>query len=437
MVEKIKPYANIVLSLGLFLGLYLISINNYHLFHTIAEIFSIVVAFSMFMISWNARIYSENDFLVFLGIAYLFIGGVDLLHTLTFEGMEIFSSFGSNTAVQLWIGSRYLESITLLTAFLLLYKKKRINTHYIFFAYTAVFTLILLAVFYWKAVPVVYIEGVGLTSFKIISEYIICFILLLTLLLLAKNRRRFDAKIYRYLFWSIVLTIASEIFFTLYTNLVDIQNFIGHFLKIISFYLIYKAIIEKGIKKPYDLIFRELKIKEEELEAQAITDDLTGVFNRRAAFDILGKMLKLTMRNQQPLTVCFIDVDNLKQVNDMFGHSEGDNLLTVVAKTLEKLLRDSDFICRIGGDEFLLIFPNCNLQGAETLVERIKINLDSINIEEKYVFKIEFSYGLAVYDGEGEISVDKFIEKADNNMYQNKTLKKQRAVQLAIQDFDV
>jgi len=222
----------------------------------------------------------------------------------------------------------------------------------------------------------------------------------------------------------------------MYARWADWEIIMGHYFKILSFYLIYKAIIERGLKKPYDLIFRELKIKEQELENQAVTDDLTGVFNRRAAFDILEKMLKLSQRNKQYLTICFIDIDDLKLVNDFFGHSEGDNLLLTFAATLEQAIRDSDFICRLGGDEFLLIFPNCRLEDGEKLVQRIKEDIAEVNAGKDRDYSIQFSYGLAQYDFQDDINVDKLIEMADSNMYENKVYRKQNALQLTIEDFD-
>jgi len=222
----------------------------------------------------------------------------------------------------------------------------------------------------------------------------------------------------------------------MYFSFNDWQNLIGHYFKILSIFLIYKAIIERGIKKPYDLIFRELKIREQELGNQAITDDLTGVFNRRAAFDILEKMVVLSQRNEQSLTICFLDIDGLKLVNDMFGHGEGDKLLVTIAAVLDSSVRESDFISRLGGDEFLLIFPDCNVENAQILLQRIKENLSKVNKDKDKDYVIQFSYGLAQYDYHEEVNVDKLIDVADSNMYINKADRKKNVVQLTIEDFD-
>ncbi|MBS7528454.1 hypothetical protein KHM83_17340 [Fusibacter paucivorans] len=92
MNKKIIKITNLLLTIAIFIGLYSISLNNYLLFHSVAEIFSICIAFSIFIITWNAIQFIENNFLILIGIAYFFIGSLDLLHTLSYKGMNIFRS---------------------------------------------------------------------------------------------------------------------------------------------------------------------------------------------------------------------------------------------------------------------------------------------------------------------------------------------------------
>ena len=250
-----------VVGISALVGLYLTSRYNYLLFHSLAEIFSIVVAYGIFMIAWNSRKYIENDYLIFIAIAYLFIGGLDLLHTLSYKGMTLFPDY-DYYANQLWIATRYMESITLLAAFSYFYRDTRANPYLIFAAYTAVSALIILSIFTWKIFPICFVDGVGLTPFKKISEYIICAILITDAWFLNTHKQRFDRSVFTALVWSLMFTIVSELAFTFYISNYGISNLIGHYFKIFSFYLIYEAIIKTGITKPYDLIFRELVQKE-------------------------------------------------------------------------------------------------------------------------------------------------------------------------------
>ncbi len=253
----------ILLGLLVLLGLYLTSLYSYLLFHSLVELFSIVIACGIFMVAWNSRRFLDNNYLLYIGIAYLFIGCLDLIHTLAYAGMGVFQGYTSNLPTQLWIASRYVESISLLIAFAFLGRKLRSNL--MFLSYTVVISLLLVSIF-WNIFPQSYIEGVGLTPFKKISEYIISLILVASVVMLFRNRTQFDRGIFRLLIASIAFTIGSELAFTFYISVYGFSNLIGHFFKLISFYLIYKAIIETGIRNPFDLLFRNLKQSEKMLQ---------------------------------------------------------------------------------------------------------------------------------------------------------------------------
>lgn len=245
-------------------GLYLTSLYNYLLFHSLVELFSIIVAALIFTITWNTRDKIENNYLLLVGIAFLFIAGLDLIHTLAYQGMGIFPHQGSNLPTQLWISARYVEALTLLIAPLLLYRDK-IDISYPMIAYGTGFTLILLSIF-GGFFPTCYIEGVGLTPFKIISEYVISIILGFSLYFLYRYRERFKSYVFQLLAISIILTIGSEIAFTFYISVYGFSNLVGHFFKLISFFLIYQALIATGLKEPFDLLYREVKKREDKLE---------------------------------------------------------------------------------------------------------------------------------------------------------------------------
>jgi len=247
-------------------GLYLTSLYSYLLFHSLSEIFSIVVACGIFMIAWNSRQFLDNNYLLFIGIAYLFVGGLDLLHTLTYKGMGVFPAHGANLPTQLWIAARYIESFSLLIAPLVLGRKLR--SSFVLMGYFLVVVMLLASIFHWRIFPDCFVEGVGLTPFKKWSEYIICLILICSIALLVRKQEEFDKVVLKLLVASIFLTIAAELAFTFYISVYGISNLFGHFCKIISFYLIYKAIIETGLTKPYDLLFRDLKQSEEALRGK-------------------------------------------------------------------------------------------------------------------------------------------------------------------------
>lgn len=241
------------------LGLFAISRYSYLAFHTIAELFSIVIGFSLFMLIWNSRRIIDNSYLIFIGIAYFFVAGFDLIHTLAYKKMDFFIGYGTNLPTQLWIAARYLESFSLLAALFLI--RRKLKAGWIFTGYIAL-SLALLTFIFTGVFPDCHLDGIGLTRFKITSEYLISVILLCSLILLIKKREEFDRDMLTLLVVSIVVTIGSELAFTFYVGVYDLSNLIGHYLKIIAFYLIYKAIIVTGLSKPYNLLFRNLHERE-------------------------------------------------------------------------------------------------------------------------------------------------------------------------------
>jgi signal transduction histidine kinase len=256
----VKPITGILV----LLGLYLVSRYSYLLFHALAEIFSIVIGCGIFIIAWNSRRFLDNNYLLFLGIAYLFIGSIDLLHTLAYKGMGVFQGSGADLPTQLWISARYLESLSLFIAPFLLGRKLKVTVALL--AYILATSFLLGSIFYWKIFPTCFVEETGLTLFKRISEYIISLILLASVVMLVRKHREFDAGVLRLLIVSIALTIGSELAFTFYIQVYGLSNLIGHYLKILSFYLIYKAIVETGLARPYALLFRDLKQSQDALQ---------------------------------------------------------------------------------------------------------------------------------------------------------------------------
>jgi PAS domain S-box-containing protein len=256
-------YVFLVLGISAILGLHLASLYNYLLFHSIVEMFGVVVACGIFMLAWNSRRFLDNDYLLFIGVAFLFVAVLDLTHTLAYTGMNVFEGYDTNLPTQLWIAARYMESLSFLLA--PLFFRRRLKDYRLFLGYGIASFLALFSIFYWKIFPVCFVEGVGLTAFKKTSEYIISLILMGSIALLLLKRDKFRPDVLGLLIASISTTIASELAFTFYAHAYGLSNLVGHFLKVISFYLIYRAIIQTGLLRPYDLLFRDLSKSREEL----------------------------------------------------------------------------------------------------------------------------------------------------------------------------
>jgi PAS domain S-box-containing protein len=255
------------------LFVFLLSIYSYLLFHTIAELFSIIIAGGIFLVGWNSRKYMENSFFLVIGVSSLFIAIIDLIHTLAYSGMNIFIGYTANLPTSLWIVARYLQAGSCLLASILI--KRMIRPILLIIGYL-ILTFILLVLILSNLFPICYVEGTGLTLFKKISEYVIDLTLFVCLLIIFKNRDSFDKKVFSLIVSSILATIIAELAFTFYIGVYDFSNFIGHIFKIIAFYLLYKSIIQIGIEKPFNLLFRKIRKRELELK-NIITHSGTGI----------------------------------------------------------------------------------------------------------------------------------------------------------------
>ncbi|GLC30987.1 sensor histidine kinase [Clostridium omnivorum] len=238
--------------------LIIISNYNYLLFHLLVEGLTVLVSYIMIIVLINTRKFNNNSTYTFIGIAYAFISSLDLMHAITYKGMNIIPNITTNTPTQLWIIARMVQSIT----FLLIFKNvdktfKNAKAAIIFFL---VFIYSMLVIKDGRLFPSCYMDGSGLTPFKIYSEYSICLILTISAFYLIKNRSKniLINDEYKYLLFAVILTIVSELCFTIYIGVYEASNIMGHIFKLLSFYFIYESIIKKTLQEPYEIIFNNL-----------------------------------------------------------------------------------------------------------------------------------------------------------------------------------
>lgn len=167
-----------------------------------------------------------------------------------------------------------------------------------------------------------------------------------------------------------------------------------------------------------------------ELRNLSLVDELTGLYNRRGFLTFAEQYLKLAQRKGKGLLLMFADLDNLKQINDRYGHHEGDLALIRTAKTLRETFRKSDLIGRIGGDEFPIIAMEADAGTAETLTAHLKKNLAKHN-QTQSRYRLSLSVGTAYFDPEDDATVDDLMAKADEALYAQKRKKSEDARQEA------
>ncbi len=159
----------------------------------------------------------------------------------------------------------------------------------------------------------------------------------------------------------------------------------------------------------------------ETIEKLAIYDDLTQVYNRRQMYKILEEQKALADRGIHPFSLCILDLDRFKKINDTYGHEKGDIVLRTIAQEVQKSLRDYDYIARYGGEEFVLILTNTDKEEAMVCAERVRALTENITFEGSPEFSgITVSIGVAKY--ESVESAQDIINRADTAMYKAKDL---------------
>lgn len=165
---------------------------------------------------------------------------------------------------------------------------------------------------------------------------------------------------------------------------------------------------------------------EKELEAMALTDQLTDLYNRRGFFTLATREVKRAERSKKGLLLFFADLDGLKDINDRFGHEEGDHALIAIAKILTRTFRVSDIVSRIGGDEFAILAIDADEALMEKLLLRLYRLINNYNARKAVSFKLAVSIGYTVYNPLQPTTLDDMISNADKMMYKMKKVKYRR-----------
>ena len=162
----------------------------------------------------------------------------------------------------------------------------------------------------------------------------------------------------------------------------------------------------------------------ENYKFKAETDVMTGALSREAGLTHLKSEMSRATHFNYDLTIAYIDVNDLKVVNDKWGHKEGDRLIRVISEVIQSTLREFDVVARLGGDEFLVIFTRCNKQQAQRVWRRITDEFLRVNAKGDFMFKISASVGITQFDPSKHTSLLSFVHESDEEMYAQKKLVK-------------
>ena len=251
-------------SLLLAAGLYLLNLYNYLFFHILIELFSIIIAFTIFVIGWSTKNYSRNNMIIILAAGFLVVGSIDLLHTLSFKGMEVFPQFDANAPTQFWMAARYVQAVTFLLAAHYLGGEKEIRPRAWLYGFMAVGALLIYTVFAGHF-PDCFIEGEGLTPFKVAGEYIISGIFVAAGFVFWKKKAQLGEHIVKWLLLACLGNVLAAMSFTLYVDVYGFYNYLGHIFKLAAVIFIYRALVFESLTNPFHLLFRKIAVANEKL----------------------------------------------------------------------------------------------------------------------------------------------------------------------------
>ena len=200
------------------------------------------------------------------------------------------------------------------------------------------------------------------------------------------------------------------------------QAYAGYFLLTFSFITVMALVLIILLNRIFivDKSLERYKIK-------ADTDVMTGVLSREAGLTHLKTEMSRAVAYKTDLTIAYVDVNDLKLVNDRWGHKEGDKLIKSISDIIQSTLREFDIVARLGGDEFLIVFTRCNKAQAQRVWRRITDEFLRVNMEGGFSFKISASVGITQFNSVKHTSLMSFVHEADGEMYiQKKSIKASR-----------
>lgn len=399
-----KRIVSIIIVFFIGMVLYIFSSFNYPFFHLTVEFFTMLVGVLIFSVSIVSKNFNQTSFLITLGPGIFVASLITFLHAVTYKGMGIIPGYDANLPTQLWIVLNYILAVAILIAINFEHKKINYNLMLTLFSLIGLVATLLCFI---RVFPDCFVDGTGLTLFKKISEYVIILIYLYSLFLLYKGRQKYSSKFFNAMVTALALFAAAEFMFTLYSDVYGIQNFLGHFFRLVAFFVIYISIALESITSIFS-----------KLNDLSVTDGLTNLYNHRFFLEALEKCKELSLDKNKYFYLIVFDIDKFKNINDTYGHLIGDEVLKETGQIIKSNIRnsDSDFAFRIGGDEFAIILYDAPIEIVNLIIYRIRETFAVSQLTDENI-RITLCGGVARYsDG----SIQNLIVNADQLLYNAK-----------------
>lgn len=397
--------------------LIVVGVYRYLFFHAVIELVTVFIGISIYIVSAYSRVFTKGSNLIFIGISYLFIGTLDLLHVLTNEGFGLLE-IGINESIQFWLSARFFEGFILFFAFFNLHKLKDSKSNNIFSALTLVLIVIILSVVYNDYLPEMYVVGEGYTLYKKFIDVVIIMVFSLAIFAIYKKESRTFNK--RVLIAAICLKIISQIALLVSSGDTLFLEIGAHISMYLSYVALFMVFVREALTRPYENVFRAYKEKEIELIEIAKRDSLTGLYNHSNSYKIMSELIQSNSGKKTNLCLMMIDIDDFKCINDKYGHVKGDEILLKIANIFKVCEGPISLAGRYGGDEFIVLFSDCNKELAKDLVKKIFNKMELLSEE----VEVNVTLSIGVAEWKVGYSAKDLVRTADFQMYEAKALGK-------------
>ncbi|KGP63532.1 histidine kinase [Legionella norrlandica] len=370
---------------------------------------------------------SNDKIALIIGLAILFSGSVEALHTIVVDGLSLDFNQKNNLDALIWVFSNSISGVILIIglSLLLCANNDKTVSFQTFILLTTFLVLAAITLIYYTTtvikLPDMWLQDSYISRpFELISVFIY---LMLMIIVYPKIYTSYPSILSDCIFYISLTQVVLSIYIMLLSNTPYDSAFnIAYFLKVIVYFIPCTCLVINYVFS-YSAVLRaqrQLKSKQEELKYIASHDPLTNLFNRREFEELLDNSIANSQRNNSSLALLLIDLDNFKSTNDTFGHFHGDELLKQFSNRLSLLVRKSDLLSRVGGDEFTLIYLNIKSpSNARHLAERILNELNSPYTINGKLITVTASIGISIFPDDGNTTED-LLRKADLAMYKAK-----------------
>lgn len=380
--------------------------KNYVGIHLLIQIFIIVVSFTIAIQSWLIVPYNLSNQRLYIGALFLFLGLLEVIHTLSYKGMPFFIKESSTySATWLYIIGRVTQAFGLLVIFTSKQKKVHSRMRWPSYSVAALFAIAWMFIILYphQLLPNLVIDGMGTTGLKNGMQYMAIVTQFLMILFLLKHFHE-DKSMNIMIIMASIYLILGDSMFTTYESVYDIRNFIGHLFQLSGYYFLLRSLYYSSVEEPFESLLetqKQLEKSEKILQYMAYHDELTGLPNSRFSKERFIKDMEITEAGAK-IAIFMIEIDRLKSYHESLGHSFKDMVLNQVSVRLKQYLPKKLFLSTINSEEFTIIYRE--VRDTKDLIKICRaiqeIMKEPFQIQH-FMLKVTCNIGISIYPTHG------------------------------------